>query len=100
MATFDTLEHVPPARRAAFVSECARVAQRWVFIAGPYQSKEVEEAERILQRFLLDKLEVEHRYLEEHRHNGLPSLADTVADRFGAEMQALSPACVIAPRSR
>jgi len=25
------------------------------------------------------------------------SLADTVADRFGAEMQALSPACAIAP---
>ncbi len=25
------------------------------------------------------------------------SLADTVADRFGAEMQGLSPACAIAP---
>jgi predicted nucleic acid-binding Zn-ribbon protein len=88
VATFDTLEHVPPARRAAFVSECARVAQRWVFIAGPYQSREVEEAERILQRFLVDKLEVEHRYLEEHRHNGLPSLADTVAllEKGGAKV--------------
>ncbi len=77
VATFDTLEHVPPARRPDFVAECARVAKRWVFIAGPYQSKEVEEAERILQRFLVDKLEVEHRYLEEHRHNGLPSLRET-----------------------
>lgn len=79
VATFDTLEHVPPPRRAAFVAECARVAKRWVFIAGPYQSPEVEEAERILQRFLVDKLEVEHRYLEEHRHNGLPALDATVA---------------------
>lgn len=77
VATFDTLEHVPPARRADFVSECARVAKRWVYIVGPYQAPEVEEAEKILQRFLVDKLEVEHRYLEEHRHNGLPSLADT-----------------------
>lgn len=91
VATFDTLEHVPPPRRAAFVSECARVAKRWVFIAGPYQSKEVEEAERILQRFLVDKLEVEHRYLEEHRHNGLPSLAETKAGlaKEGAEVASI-----------
>lgn len=91
VATFDTLEHVPPARRAAFVSECARVARRWVFIAGPYQSEEVEEAERILQRFLLDKLEVEHRYLEEHRHNGLPSLRETTAglENSGAQVASI-----------
>ncbi len=79
VAAFDTLEHVPPRARDAFVSECARVARKWVFIAGPYQSPEVDEAEMILQRFLVDKLEIEHRYLEEHRHNGLPSLDHTAA---------------------
>lgn len=79
VASFDTLEHVPPARRAAFVAECARVAKRWIFLAGPYQSPEVEEAEKLLQRFLVDKLGVEHRYLEEHRHNGLPSITETGA---------------------
>jgi chromosome segregation ATPase len=77
VAAFDTLEHVLPSRRAAFVAECARVAKRWIVIAGPYQSPEVEEAEKILQRFLVDKLGVEHRYLEEHRHNGLPSQSAT-----------------------
>jgi predicted nucleic acid-binding Zn-ribbon protein len=79
VAAFDTLEHVPPRLRDAFVSECARVARKWVFLAGPYQSKEVDEAEEILQRFLVDKLEIEHRYLAEHRHNGLPSMDHTAA---------------------
>jgi DNA repair exonuclease SbcCD ATPase subunit len=73
---FDTLEHVPVPRRGAFVAECARVAQRYVVLAGPYQAPEVEEAERILQQFLRDKLGVEHRYLEEHRHHGLPVRAE------------------------
>lgn len=72
VCAFDTLEHVPPPLRNAFVAECARVARRHVILAGPYQTRAVEEAERILQQFLKDKLAVEHRYLEEHRHNGLP----------------------------
>jgi DNA repair exonuclease SbcCD ATPase subunit len=80
VAAFDTLEHVPVARRTAFVSECRRVASQYVILAGPYQSPEVEEAERILQRFLKDKLSVEHRYLEEHRHNGLPVRGDVEAE--------------------
>src|SRR6185295_14467072 len=32
----------------------------------------VDEAERLVQVFLKEKLKVEHRYLEEHRHHGLP----------------------------
>lgn len=76
IAAFDTLEHVPPPARAAFLTECARVAKHYVVLAGPYQSPEVEEAERILQQFLKDKLGVEHRYLEEHRHFGLPTKDD------------------------
>jgi SAM-dependent methyltransferase len=79
VAAFDTLEHVPPPRREAFVSECARVAKSFVFLAGPYKSKDVDEAEEILQRFLSQKLGLEHRYLDEHRHNGLPVMADTEA---------------------
>jgi len=77
VCAFDTLEHVPPTRRAQFVRECARVARRWVVLAGPYQSDEVEEAEKLLQQFLREKLQVHHRYLEEHRHNGLPDRAAT-----------------------
>ncbi len=72
VAAFDTLEHVPPALREAFVAECARVSSGYVFIAGPYQAPRVDQAEEILQAFLREKLNSEHRYLAEHRTNGLP----------------------------
>lgn len=75
VTAFDTLEHVPPDRREAFVAECRRVARRYVAVVGPCQAPAVEEAELLLQRFLKDKLGVEHRYLEEHRHHGLPDRA-------------------------
>jgi len=91
VAAFDTLEHVPPQFRAAFLSECARVAKKWVVVAGPYQSPAVDESERLLQRFLRDKLGVEHRYLDEHRHNGLPDLAASRAalEGLGARTSAI-----------
>ncbi len=72
VAAFDTLEHVPPGLREAFVTECHRVARRHVVLAGPYAAPEVDEAEELLVGFLRDKLGVEHRYLAEHRTNGLP----------------------------
>jgi hypothetical protein len=72
VCAFDTLEHVPPPRRRAFVGECRRVARRWVVLAGPYEHPKVVEAEELLQRFLADKLGERHRYLDEHRHHGLP----------------------------
>jgi hypothetical protein len=91
VAAFDTLEHVPVALRAKFVRECRRVAKQYVILAGPYQSPSVEEAERILQQFLKKKLEVEHRYLEEHRHNGLPIRAEVESQlrELGAEVASL-----------
>jgi hypothetical protein len=75
VTAFDTLEHVPPRVREAFVRECRRVARRYVAIVGPYEHRRGREAERILQLFLKAKLGVEHRYLEEHRHHGLPDRA-------------------------
>ncbi len=79
VCAFDTLEHVPPASRAAFVAECRRVARRWVVLAGPYSHPRVAEAEELLKRFLKDKLGVEHRYLDEHRSHGLPDRTATEA---------------------
>ncbi len=76
---FDTLEHVPPDLRDAFVDECARVAKRWVVIAGPYHTPEVARSEELLQEFLHEKLGEKHRYLEEHRTYGLPDRKDTEA---------------------
>ncbi|MED6335046.1 MAG: methyltransferase domain-containing protein [Planctomycetota bacterium] len=72
VVAFDTLEHVPKRRRRRFLTECHRVARRWVIIAGPYRTGPVQRAERLLREFLKDKLGIEHRYLEEHHTHGLP----------------------------
>lgn len=77
VAAFDTLEHVPPELRGAFVSECARVARRYVMLAGPYDSPRVAAAEEHLLDFLKVRLNWEHRYLAEHRENGLPNAVQT-----------------------
>lgn len=74
VCAFDTLEHVPPALRDDFVRECARVAGRYVILAGPYDSPRVAEAEEALLDFLRARLDWEHQYLLEHRENGLPSM--------------------------
>jgi hypothetical protein len=76
VAAFDTLEHVPVAQRRAFVAECARVARRYVILAGPYEHPRVVEAEQILQRFISEKLGGSVRHLDEHRHHGLPERAE------------------------
>ncbi len=79
VCAFDTLEHVPPAGRDAFVRECHRVASRWVILAGPYAAPRVDEAEERLMDFLEHKLRLRHRYLAEHRDNGLPDRQRTEA---------------------
>jgi len=76
----DTLEHVPPAHRRAFVAECARVARRWVLLVGPYAAPRVVEAEALLARFLGQGLGLDHRFLEEHLRHGLP-------DRYATQRQ-------------
>ena len=75
----DTLEHVPPERRAAFTRECCRTTRAWVLLAGPYEHPAVSEAEELLQRFLVDRLGERHRYLEEHRALGLPGREEVAA---------------------
>lgn len=72
VCAFDTLEHVPDKQRRAFTRECARVARNHAILAGPYDDPKVGKAEELLQRFLKDKLDVDHEYLREHRELGLP----------------------------
>ena len=71
VCAFDTLEHVQPDAREAFIEECWRVTSKWVLIAGPYDAPRVREGEKLLQRFLREKLGVDHRYLNEHLENGI-----------------------------
>jgi SAM-dependent methyltransferase len=91
VAAFDTLEHVPPADREAFVAECGRVARRWCVLAGPYSEPRVVRAEELLRRFLRDKLAIRHRYLDEHGEHGLPDRSAVTAwlESAGARVAAV-----------
>ena len=88
VCAFDTLEHVPVPLREAFVAEALRVSRGWVVLAGPYAHPRVEQAEELLQKFLENKLGERHRYLDEHRHHGLPVRAavETQLERDGARV--------------
>ncbi len=76
VCAFDTLEHVPREQRFAFTAECLRVARRWCVLAGPYATPRVARAEELLRRFMQDKLDFRHRYLEEHHEHGLPDRSE------------------------
>ena len=90
VAAFDTLEHVPAGQRQAFVAECARVARRYVLLAGPYEHPRVVESEELLQRFLDQKLGVAVRHLDEHRQHGLPERDEVEAQLEGLGAKVLS----------
>ncbi len=88
VCAFDTLEHVPVEIRDRFVAECGRVAKNYVLLAGPYDAPRVAEAEEILLEFLKVQLNWEHRYLAEHRENGLPDAeaTESILKKAGASV--------------
>lgn len=98
VVTIDTFEHVPPASRERFVAECARVARRWVVIAGPFGTEGVAEAEALLTSFLGEKLGIRHRYLSEHSEHGLPELEATEAQLRAAGAKVASVGHASLPR--
>ncbi|MEO0650886.1 MAG: methyltransferase domain-containing protein [Planctomycetota bacterium] len=85
----DTLEHVPVGARQAFVDECERVSAGHVILVGPFASSRVREAEARLREFLALKLDLEHRYLNEHADHGLPRRRQVSGwfEERGAEVQ-------------
>jgi len=72
----DTLEHVRPERRPAFLDELLRVARRYVVLAAPFDSEDTRLAERIFYDFHL-RLGAAQPQLFEHRLHGLPDLRAT-----------------------
>lgn len=73
----DTLEHVPPDARAAFLAELARVSRDLVVVAAPFDTPGVAGAEELVRRFVLLATSRPQEQLEEHREHGLPDLAAT-----------------------
>lgn len=69
--TCDTLEHVPPWGRPAFVEELLRVSSHCLVLIAPFDGEYTRRAEQILQEHLAAQ-GLHHGQLEEHLGNGLP----------------------------
>lgn len=79
VVTLDTLEHVFPKSRTAFLSELQRVTSNAVVLSAPFSDPELEMAEDALNAFVRQRFGGDFPTLDEHRDNGLPLLAPTVA---------------------
>jgi Methyltransferase domain len=74
VSSLDSLEHVPPTRREAYVEELLRVSRRYVLILAPFAQPETDLVERVLAEFVRVFDQEESPQLEEHHTFGLPEL--------------------------
>jgi len=74
----DSLEHVPTPERLDYLRELRRVSKLGVVLAAPFDSEDVREAERVVADLYHALYGSPHRWLEEHRRYGLPSLPATL----------------------
>lgn len=77
--SFDTLEHVPPADREAFLHELRRVSADLVVLAAPFSSPLVHLAEEAVMEFFEARQGYVHPILLEHQEYGLPELGTAVS---------------------
>ena len=76
VTSLDTLEHVPPADRAAFVAELVRICDERLVLCCPLGGPEHAASERAVQEWHTEATGAPHPWLEEHLEHGLPELAD------------------------
>ena len=62
----DTLEHILPLDRPAFLDELLRVSREYVVVAAPFRQPETQLADRILELYISRTLGVTHEALREH----------------------------------
>jgi SAM-dependent methyltransferase len=87
----DVLEHVPPDGRPLLLDELRRVSRRFVFLAAPFATQGVRDADAVLFALVRARHGYEHDFLREHLTHGHPDLAATVAyfERAGATVVTL-----------
>lgn len=71
VASCDTLEHIPPADRPAFLTELLRVSRHYLVVIAPFDDLATRLAERMVCEYLAAQ-GLHHPQLEEHREFGLP----------------------------
>lgn len=96
--TVDTLEHIPPADREAFLAEMVRVAKHFVLITGPFSSPINNEAERLLDDYIYTTTGQHHYYLAEHLKFGLPVLYTTIEQLNASDCQTITVPSGYTPR--
>lgn len=77
VVSLDTLEHVKPAKRTAFLHEVARVAGGWGFVVCPYGTPGVADADIALRAYVVNRFAPDLPtigILDEHIGYGHPSL--------------------------
>jgi hypothetical protein len=87
VTSLDTLEHIPGAGRARFLSEIMRVARHAALLINPVQSLEADLAEETLDEYVRWILDAQQEQLAEHREYGLPDFAATMAEFEAAGWQ-------------
>lgn len=76
----DTLEHVPPEEREAFLDTLLGLARRGVILSGPYaEDAQAVEVDARVNEVYTHKTGADYPWLEEHIGFGLPSLASVRA---------------------
>jgi hypothetical protein len=75
VCALEVLEHLPAAKRQAFLAECLRVARRGCVWTCPDGRPEVESAEQLADAAYFARHGRAHPYLREHREFGLPTVA-------------------------
>lgn len=76
VVSIDTLEHLPKEGRRLFLSECLRVAERYLVIAAPFGSPGHIAYEERLNALFRQIHGRTHVYLNEHVRYGLPTEAE------------------------
>jgi GT2 family glycosyltransferase len=76
VTSHDTLEHVPPESRPAFLHDIIRVSSGFVILNGPVYQPEAAEAEQRLARFLEHNELGRNVSLDDHLALGLPPTGD------------------------
>jgi Methyltransferase domain len=79
VVALDTLEHIAPQHREAFLRETKRVSRDLVVLSAPHDTQDVALAEAALQAFVTARFGEIFETLQEHADNGLPDPAETAA---------------------
>jgi hypothetical protein len=90
VVTSDTLEHIVPVNRPAFLRELVRVSKGPVIVSAPFDSEAIVKAEEILQRLITVRYGEGYNFIEEHRGYGLPNLEETIKLLNDHNLQAIA----------